>query len=199
MAFPAMAIDKLFSLAGKTAVVITGEAGGLALAMTTALASAGADIIAIQPPHDPESAALKASVEACGRRFDRYECDLRDARVICAVYENIWFDGNTADILLHCAGAQQSTDDVGSENDRLELVLDVNIKAAVVSCQESARPLLRANRSGKIINVASFVPVMGSKHIATYAASKGAVLQVTKALSNAWAKKGIQCNCICPG
>ena len=70
-----------------------------------------------------------------------------------------------------------------------------------MSCQEFAKPLLSnpSGRGGKIINIASVISFIGGRHIAPYAASKGGVLQVTKALSNEWAKRGIQCNCIHPG
>lgn len=81
----------------------------------------------------------------------------------------------------------------------IDAVIDINLKAVLVSCQEFAKPLLSSNRSGKIINIASVISFIGGKNITPYAASKGGVLQVTKALSNEWAEKGVQCNCIHPG
>ena len=78
-------------------------------------------------------------------------------------------------------------------------VIDVNVKAVLVSCQEFAKRLLSEGRPGKVINIASIISFIGGKNITPYAASKGGVLQITKAMSNEWAERGIQCNCIHPG
>jgi 2-deoxy-D-gluconate 3-dehydrogenase len=73
------------------------------------------------------------------------------------------------------------------------------MKATYASCQEFGRKLLELNRPGKIINIASITASQASKFISVYAATKGAVVQMTKAFSNEWASKGIQVNCISPG
>jgi len=75
-------------------------------------------------------------------------------------------------------------------------VLDINLKATLVSCQEFAKKLMADERPGKIINIASIISFIGGKNITPYAASKGGVMQLSKAFSNEWAEKGIQVNSI---
>lgn len=191
-------VAKLFSLEGKTAIV-TGGTGGLGTAMTMALAAGGADIVSIELPDDPGSQTMKDAVAKTGRNLKQYQCNVRMPKDLRAVYQKIWSDGVKADILLNCAGVQRRAEAVDFTDEDIDLVLDVNIKATLVSCQEFAKPLLAEGRPGKIINIASIISFIGGKNITPYAASKGGVLQVTKAFSNEWAEKGIQCNCIHPG
>jgi 2-deoxy-D-gluconate 3-dehydrogenase len=78
-------------------------------------------------------------------------------------------------------------------------IFAINLKASFVAAQEVGRRLLQLSRPGKIINIASIISFIGNINISPYAATKGGVLQMTKAMSNEWASKGIQVNCICPG
>jgi 2-dehydro-3-deoxy-D-gluconate 5-dehydrogenase len=195
---PKLDISQLFGLHGKTAIV-TGGTGGLGTAMTAALASAGADIVSIELPNDPNSSRTAQVVKDCGQSYCKYECDMRDTKQIRSTYQRMWADGVTADIVLNCAGVQRRAEAVDFTDEDIELVLDVNVKATLVSCQEFAKKLLAEGQPGKIINIASIISFIGGKNILPYAASKGGVLQLTKALSNEWAEKGIQCNCIHPG
>ena len=165
----------------------------------TSLASGGANIVSIELPNDPGSDNTSKVVEGCGRKYSKYECDVRDMKSIRAVYQKIWSDGVVADILLNCAGVQRRAEAIDFTDDDIDAVIDINVKATLVSCQEFAKKLLSEGRPGKVINVASIVSYIGGKNITPYAASKGGVLQVTKAMSNEWAEKGIQCNCIHPG
>jgi 2-deoxy-D-gluconate 3-dehydrogenase len=73
------------------------------------------------------------------------------------------------------------------------------LKASFIAAQEVAKRLLELNRPGKIINISSLMAFLGGVNIAAYTSTKGAVLQMTKALSNEWAARGINVNCICPG
>lgn len=103
---PVVDVSKLFSLAGKTAIV-TGGTGGLGAAMTTALASAGADIVSIELPEDPGSQIIKDAITKTGRSIRQYSCDVRDPKSLRAVYQQLWSDGVQGDILLNCAGVQK--------------------------------------------------------------------------------------------
>lgn len=98
-AAPTVDVAKLFSLTGKTAIV-TGGTGGLGTAMTTALASAGADIVSIELPNDPGSERTKEVVTGLGRKYSKYECDMSDLKNIRSIYQQIWKDGVGADIVL---------------------------------------------------------------------------------------------------
>ena len=200
MAAQAPIVDpsRLFSLSGKTAIV-TGGSGGLGLAMTVALASAGANIVSIELPKDPGSQAMTQAIEATGRTLKQYHCDVRSPQDLRATYQRVWSDGVKGDILLNCAGVQRRADAENFTDEEIEVVLDVNLKATLVSCQEFAKPLLKEGKGGKIINIASIISFIGGKNITPYAASKGGVLQVTKAFSNEWASRGINVNCINPG
>jgi 2-deoxy-D-gluconate 3-dehydrogenase len=138
----AVDISKLFSLEGKTAIV-TGGTGGLGTAMTTALASGGADIISIELPNDPGSANTEKIVtQTCGKKYKKYECDVRDLKAIRATYQKMWSDGVVADIVLNCAGVQRRAEAVDFTDDDIDAVIDINVKATLVSCQEFAKKLL---------------------------------------------------------
>lgn len=102
----------------------------------------------------------------------------------------------TADILLNCAGIQRRAEAAEFTDEQIDDVLDINLKATLVSCQEFAKKLLADGRPGKIINIASIISFIGGKNITPYAASKGGVMQLSKAFSNEWAEKGIQVNSI---
>ena len=96
----AVDVSKLFSLEGKTAI-ITGGTGGLGTAMTTALASAGADIVSIELPNDPGSENTRNIVEkTCGRKYRKYECDVSKMKNIRETYQKLWSDGVVADIVV---------------------------------------------------------------------------------------------------
>ena len=99
-------VAALFSLEGKTAVV-TGGSGGLGLAMTSALAEAGANIISLQIPGDPNGESLQKTVEALDRSFSKFECDVSNATDLRATFQNIWEQNISPDILLNCAGIQR--------------------------------------------------------------------------------------------
>jgi NAD(P)-dependent dehydrogenase (short-subunit alcohol dehydrogenase family) len=78
-------------------------------------------------------------------------------------------------------------------------VLDINVKAAYIVSQEFGRKMLELERPGKIIHIASMASYIAQEDISVYASSKSFVRNMTRALSNEWASKGIQCNCISPG
>lgn len=93
----------LFSLRGKTAIV-TGATGGIASVVTVALAEAGASIVSIEVPKDPNSEKLKAAIESTGQTVKQFECNLLDASSIVACFNEIWNAGVVPDILFHAAG-----------------------------------------------------------------------------------------------
>lgn len=138
---PTVDVSRLFSLEGKTAIV-TGGTGGLGTAMTTALASAGANIVSIELPNDPGSENTQKVVEGCKRTYRKYKCDVRELKQIRAIYQKIWDDGVEADILLNCAGVQRRAEATDFTDDDIDFVIDINIKATLVSCQEFAKKLI---------------------------------------------------------
>ncbi|EME40938.1 hypothetical protein DOTSEDRAFT_91007 [Dothistroma septosporum NZE10] len=164
---PIVDVSCLFSLSGKSAIV-TGGSGGLGLSMTTALASAGADIVSIELPNEPSSSAVASAISKAGRNLRQYHSDIRDSKHLHGDVKG--------DILLNCAGVQRRADADSFTDEEIEVVLDVNLKATLVSCQEFAKPLLKEGSSGKIINIASNICFIGVKNITPYAVSSGGVL-----------------------
>ncbi|KAI9726376.1 MAG: hypothetical protein M1828_001650 [Chrysothrix sp. TS-e1954] len=192
-------VASLFSLTGKTAIV-TGGTGGLGLAMTLALAEAGANIVSIQLPSDPLASSLHSAVtQQHGRQFSSYDCDVADSANLRAAYARIREAGVEPDILLNCAGIQRRGAAEEMDDATIDEVFAVNLKATFVSCQEFARRCFELRRPGKIINVASIVSFISGTNISPYIATKGGVLQTTKAFSSEWAGRGVNVNCICPG
>ncbi len=111
----------LFSLEGKTAIV-TGGTGGLGKAMTLALAQAGASIISIQLPKDPNSTALAQAITDAGSKVTAFDCDVADAKDLRRCYASIWEAGHTPDILLNCAGIVRRDACENAKDEDIDLV-----------------------------------------------------------------------------
>ncbi|EXJ60787.1 hypothetical protein A1O7_04940 [Cladophialophora yegresii CBS 114405] len=195
---PLAPVSELFSLQGKTAVC-TGATGGLGLSMSIALAEAGADIVSIQIANDPRADMLKEAVAACGQKLQVFETNVADSVALRRCFAEIWAAGVVPDILLNCAGINRRAKVEDFTDEDIDAIYAINQKASFVAAQEVGKKLLELKRPGKIINIASIISFIGNYNIAAYAATKGAVLQMTKAMSNEWAKHGINVNCICPG
>ena len=195
-------VASLFSLEGLTAIV-TGGTGGLGQAMALALAEGGADIISIEMGSDPNSASLASAVRETGRKYSKFECNVGSSKDLRVTFDEIWKAGYQADILLNCAGIQRRSPAEDFDDDTIDEVFNVNLKATFVACQEFARHVLprieKGGKRGKVINIGSIISLIGGNHIAAYAATKGGVLQTTKAFSSEWAGRGINVNAICPG
>lgn len=193
-------IASLFSLSGRTAIV-TGGTGSLGYAMTLALAEAGADIVSIErsPKSSLASQNLQQAVEQTGRSFTAEACDMSDSASVRAAFARLWTRGVVPDVLLNGAGIQRRGPAESLTDADIDAVLDINLKATFIACQEFAKRSFDLGRPGKIINIGSLTSYSGGTTISPYIASKGGVLQLTKALSCEWAARGIQVNCICPG
>jgi len=191
-------VAHLFSLTGKTAIVLGGT-GGLGQVMTLALAEAGTDIVSIELPNDAQSGKLEEGIKQLGRKYSKFDCNVADAKSLRSTFAKIWDSGIVPDILLNSAGIQRRGKAEEISDEDLDDVININLKATYIAGQEFGKRLLSLNRPGKIINIASIISYIANYNISPYAASKGAVLLTTKAFSNEWASKGIQVNCICPG
>lgn len=183
-----------FSLTGKVAVV-TGVSRGLGRAMTLALAQAGADIVGVGL-HG--MGATKAEVEALGRRAVEIRHDLADsgaapdlARRCIAAFGRVDILVNNAGIIRLAAAQDHSAED-------FDAVMDVNLRSLFLLTRDIARQMMDLG-GGKIINVCSVQSVRGGSGDAAYVASKHAVLGLTRAWSNEWAKYHINVNAIAPG
>jgi len=184
-----------FRLEGATALV-TGSATGIGRAAAVALAEAGADVAVLGHAHDPVVTCRE--VEALGRRTLSFQGDLNRAAFRNGVVDEILQAWSHLDILVNCAGtiARAPAADISEEG--WDQVIELNLTTLFRLCQRAGRVMIEQKR-GKIINVASLLSFSGGVGVPSYAASKGGVAQVTKALANEWAKHGVNVNAIAPG
>lgn len=183
-----------FGLAGQTAVV-TGGSRGLGLGMSAALLDAGADVVVMA--RNGLSKELIDHAEACGRTLDVEVVDLADREAIDRACQAV-LERHRVEILVNNAGAQERHPAVDFPLEAWDRVLDVNLRSMFQMSQAFARPMLERGH-GRIINVASLLSFQGGITVAAYAASKGGVAQLTKALCNEWAAAGVNVNAVAPG
>ena len=191
-----MILDQ-FNLSGKTAVV-TGCKRGIGFAMAEALAEAGADIIGVSASLELEGSNIEKAVRATGRNFKAYQCDFSDRAALYDFIKNLKKDFGTPDILVNNAGTILRKPAAEHPDEYWDKVIEVNQNAQFILSREIGRDMI-ARGSGKIIFTASLLTFQGGITVPGYAASKGAIGQLTMALSNEWAGKGVQVNAIAPG
>ncbi|MCJ1237916.1 hypothetical protein MMC14_005903 [Varicellaria rhodocarpa] len=206
-------ISNLFSLQGQTAVV-TGGTRGIGQAMAIALAEAGAHhILLVQ--RDLTNTLTKQTIDSLPHsKATIYQADLSLPSSVSTLIPRILADGHTIHILLNAAGIQIRHPSATFPTDDWSTVLQVNLSTVFTLCRDVGAHMLATPRSscetsphhhhhrrrcGSIINVASLLSFQGGFTVPAYAASKGGVAQLTKALSNEWAGKGISVNAIAPG
>ena len=187
----------MFKLDGKTALV-TGCRRGMGKAMAIALAEAGADIVGVSANLDRAGSAVEQAVLATGRTFAGYACDFADRQALYAFIEQVNRDVPTIDILVNNAGTifRKPAAEYGDED--WDRILEINLSAQFILSRELGKRMV-ARGSGKIIFTASLLTFQGGILVPAYAASKAGVGQLTKALANEWAGKGVQVNAIAPG
>lgn len=185
-----------FDLTGKKAIV-TGAASGLSHGIAEGLMEAGAELVIV----DISAHTEKAAKEFCARGFKahavRANLGNRD-ELTNAFNEALAMLGGRVDILVPAAGIQRRNKSEDFTMEDWDSVLNVNLSAVFMLCQLAGREMLK-QESGKIINIASMLSFFGGYTVPAYAASKGGVAQLTKALSNEWARHGINVNAVAPG
>jgi 2-dehydro-3-deoxy-D-gluconate 5-dehydrogenase len=191
-----MSVLDMFKLEGKVALV-TGAKRGIGKAMALALAEAGADIIGVSATLEPGS-EIEQEVVQLGRRFKGYACDFSDRKSLYDLIETIKRDHPSIDILVNNAGTILRKPAAEHPDDYWDKVMNVNIDSQFILSREIGRDMVERG-SGKIIFTASLLTFQGGVNVPGYAASKGAIGQLTKALANEWASKGVQVNAIAPG
>lgn len=186
-----------FDLSGKTALV-TGAKRGIGFAMAEGLAEAGADIIATSASIETEGAAIEKAVTALGRKCTCIPCDLTDRTAMKAFIEKVKAEHGCPDILVNNAGTIMRKPAAEHPDEYWDAVLDTNLDAPFFLAREFGRDMI-ARGSGKVIFTASLLTFQGGITVPGYAASKGAISSLTKALANEWAGKGVNVNAIAPG
>ncbi|MCK0188937.1 SDR family oxidoreductase [Arenibacter sp. F20364] len=186
-----------FSLEGKTALV-TGCKRGIGKAMAIGLAEAGADIIGVSATLEESGSAVQKAVNAVGRKFKGYSCDFGDRKSLYAFINQVKSDFPVIDILVNNAGTILRAPAVEHSDEYWDKVIEVNQNAQFILTREIGKEMV-ARGSGKIVFTASLLTFQGGITVPGYAASKGAIGQLTMAFANEWAGKGINVNAIAPG
>lgn len=192
-------MTNMFDLTGKVALV-TGASSGLGVQFAKALAQQGADI-AICARRVEKLEAVKKEIEAIGVKCFAYKCDVLDTASISEMVKAVEDHYGKIDILVNNAGVGDSVPAEDTPDDGWNRVIGTNLNGVFFVAREVGKVMIK-NGYGKIINIGSLHSevVMSNKAwpVAAYAAAKGGVKMMTKALATEWARKGITVNAIGP-
>jgi 2-deoxy-D-gluconate 3-dehydrogenase len=190
-----MGILDRFRLDGKLALV-TGSATGLGAAIAVALAEAGA-AVACHGNRRPAEETSEA-IRALGHKSASFTADLSQPEGADRLYEAVLAGMGSPDVLVNNAGTIYREPAEDHDMQAWMTVVQVNLNSVFRLSQLAGRGMLE-RRQGKIINIASLLSFQGGIRVSAYAASKGGVAQLTKALANEWAPRNVQVNAIAPG
>ena len=189
-----MILDQ-FRLDGRTALV-TGASAGLGAAIAVALAEAGANVVCHGNSRSPEKTGTR--IEKLGRKSAAIEADLSQPGAADELFEKAQTFA-PIDILVNNAGTIRRAKAAEYSDEDWNVVLQVNLNSVWELCRAAGRAFLSRRSGGKIVNIASLLAFQGGITVPAYAASKGAVAQLTKALANEWAAHNVNVNAIAPG
>jgi 3-oxoacyl-[acyl-carrier protein] reductase len=176
---------------------ITGAGRGIGRAIALKLAADGADIVAVSRTAD-NAEKVAAEVRALGRRAWAVALDVSDPAAVTAAAEKILSDAGRVDILINNAGVTRDTLLMRMSEQDWDTVLDTNLKGAFLVTKAFSRSFIK-QRSGRIINIASVIGLIGNAGQCNYAASKAALIGFTKSVARELASRGITVNALAPG
>jgi len=182
----------LFNLEGKAALV-TGGNGGIGLGMAQGLAAAGAKVAIAGRDASKNLQALKSLSGAIA-----LEADLTDEKACRGLVDEAARRLGRLDILINNAGMNVRKQPQDFTLDEWKLVMDTNLTSAFIASQ-AAYPHMKRAGGGKMVNIGSMMSIFGASFTTAYAASKGGIVQMTRALATAWARDNIQVNAVLPG
>ena len=186
----------IFSLEGKTAVVIGGTTG-IGHAISLGLADAGADVVA-SSRRTAEVAKTADEIEAKGRKTLRIASDVRDRKSLELLRDEVISTFGKVDILFNCAGITKRAPTLDFSEETWSDILEINLTGTLRGCQVFGKHMLE-RKYGRIINIASLSTFVGLFEVAAYGASKAAVGALTKTLAVEWSRHGVLVNAIAPG
>lgn len=192
-----MRVLDLFRLEGKTALV-TGCRRGIGKAMALALAEAGADVIGVSKSLESDGGDIGRAVRDLGREFRSFRCDFSSRPAVKNFLAELNSTHPAVDILVNNAGTILRKPAAEHPEQYWDEVVETNLNAPWLISQGVGRGMVE-RRSGKIIFIASLLTFQGGITVPGYAASKGAIGQLAKALANEWAQHNVQVNAIAPG
>lgn len=187
---------KLFDLKGRVAIV-TGGNGGIGLGMAEGLAGAGADVVLAGRNADKARVALD-TLKRHGTRSAFVAADVTHAQACRDLVSETLSRFERVDILINNAGTSVRKMPQDYTEQEWHHVMDTNLTSAFL-CSQAAYPAMKSGGGGKMINIGSMMSIFGAPYATPYAASKGGIVQMTRALATAWAKDDIQVNAVLPG
>jgi 2-dehydro-3-deoxy-D-gluconate 5-dehydrogenase len=193
----AMTSTKLFDLSGRVAVVTGGNAG-IGLGIATGLAEAGAAGIVIAGRRSEKNSEACEALEAFNVQAANIEAEVSNEASCRSMIERTVERFGRIDILVNNAGIAVRKQPENYTLAEWNAVIETNLTGAFV-CSHAAYPHMKHGGGGKIINIGSMLSIFATSFAVAYAASKGGIVQMTKALACAWAKDNIQANAILPG
>ena len=189
-------VNPLFDLSGKVAIV-TGGNGGIGLGMAQGLAVAGATVVIAGRNHHKNSEAV-AALQSQGGQAHAVAVDVMQQASCEQMVQSTLQAHGRVDILVNNAGMNIRKPPQSYALAEWNEVMQTNLTSAFV-CSQAVYGAFEKNRAGKIINIGSMMSLFGASFATPYAASKGGMVQMTKALACAWAAQNIQVNAILPG
>ncbi len=186
-----------FDLSGKVALV-TGCSKGIGKSMAIGLAEAGADIIGVSHSLAASGSEVEVAVTTLGKKFTAYQADFTSRESLYDFIKKAFDENPQIDILVNNAGTILRAPAADHSDEYWDKVLNINLDAQFILARETGRRMLQRG-SGKIIFTCSLLSFQGGVNVPGYAASKGAIASLVKALANEWASKGINVNGIAPG
>ena len=190
-----MILDK-FKLHDRVALV-TGASTGLGAAIAIALAEAGAQVACHGNTHSPDATCER--IDNSGGVAHPLTGDLSQSPTAKNLVDQTLERFGRLDILINNAGIIRRTPAVDYSDEDWSAVIEVNLSSVFRLCKLAGRHMIESERGGKIVNIASLLSFQGGITVPAYAASKGGVAQLTKALANEWAKHNMNVNAIAPG
>ena len=186
-----------FQLDGKIALV-TGCRRGIGKAMAVGLAEAGADIVGVSREMESHASQIEQEVKAVNRNFHGYSCDFSPRESLYSFIDQVKTDFPVIDILVNNVGTTLRKPAAEHPDDYWDKIIEVNQNAQFILTREIGKRMIDRG-TGKIIFTASLLTFQGGINVPSYAASKGAIGQLTMAFANEWASKGVNVNAIAPG
>ena len=187
---------QLFDLTGRVAIV-TGGNGGIGLGMAKGLAQAGAQVV-VAARDEAKNAEAARELEALGAEAIAVRVDVTQEASCRAMVQSALDRFGRLDVLVNNAGTNIRKQPETYTLEEWHLILETNLTSAFL-CSQAAYPAMRQAGGGKVIMIGSMMSIFGASFTAPYAATKGGIVQLAKALACAWAKDNIQVNAVLPG